>query len=650
MARKDMKGKPTNKLVSNAEIKRPAHRVNWASLRRVRWREIFDHLKAYKIDKQLPDNLPPRVRRRVLLLGDIVHLDRASGMMTIDTMTPHHEDIDKDGEPMLRQEAATRYRIVSPIEVPAVIEATYKNPGLGATRGVSTIYKLLSRSYLGISRKDVEQTLLRIAVYRSRLKPNAREIQPQLSDEPYPMSHVKIDLMDMGSVSGTKGNKGYNWLLNVVDMHSRFAWSIPIKTKHASIVAFELEKLFLVELRPSIASFSTIGSDQGGEFKADVIRLVAEFGLKFSRGSPYSSSTQGLVEAFNKTIRNMLARQTDESGTKAWLPFLDKTVGAYNRQKHSAHGMAPIEVMRGRKHVSALDAEVRRRLIKNAERMRRDAERFNAKRGTAQAVVDSASDINVGDFVRLAFQFMKAVKKRGRIAQKALMGREGTRGRQWTQEVYKVVKVKKRFGDAKVDAPRERWKYFVVDDEQMYRREALQKAADSTIKRANMATALTELYLPKGAATDRGSDRMPRAVKKYTEMSDAEIRKQYKREAEAEAFQGPRTRQAKADDQVTTRSRAGKTTDTAKADKRAPKKQTIAGKKTDAAKLKIMKNKYIAVKIGSRFKHIGKKNGDGDGLMYTVISIDYTGRGSVVAKSKTTEYNFKLSYVQKMIS
>jgi hypothetical protein len=136
--------------------------VNWASLRRVRWREIFDHLKAYKIDKQLPDNLPPRVRRRVLLLGDIVHLDRASGTMTIDTMTPHHEDIDKDGEPMLRQEAETRYRIVSPIEVLAVIEATYKNPGLGATRGVSKIYKLLSRSYLGISRK----TLLRIAVYR----------------------------------------------------------------------------------------------------------------------------------------------------------------------------------------------------------------------------------------------------------------------------------------------------------------------------------------------------------------------------------------------------------------------------------------------------------------------------------------------------
>jgi transposase InsO family protein len=224
------------------------------------------------------------------------------------------------------------------------------------------------------------------------------------------MSHVKIDLMDMSSVAKTKGNKEYNWLLNYMDMHSRFAWSIPLKTKHASVVACGLEKLVLVELWPSVAFFSTIGADQGSEFKADVIRLVANFGLTFSRGSPYNSSTQGLVEAFNKTLRNMLARQTDESGTKVWLHFLDKMVGAYNRQKHSAHGMAPIEVMRGRKHVSVLDAEVRRRLLKNAARMRRDAERWNAKRGRGQAVEDSRSDVNVGAFVQIAFASMKSVK------------------------------------------------------------------------------------------------------------------------------------------------------------------------------------------------------------------------------------------------
>ena len=81
------------------------------------------------------------------------------------------------------------------------------------------------------------------------------------------------------------------------------------------------------------------------------------------------------------------------------MPFLDKTGGAYNRQKHSAHGMAPIEVMRSRKHVSVLDAEMRRRLLKNTEHMRRNAERWDAKKGRGQAVEDSRSDVNIGYFV-----------------------------------------------------------------------------------------------------------------------------------------------------------------------------------------------------------------------------------------------------------
>ena len=152
----------------------PVHSVNWASLRRVRWREIYEPLGSYKINKELPKTLPKRVRRRVLLLGDIVHYE--GGMMTIDTLTPHHEDVDKNGKPMLKAVAPARHRIVDPAEIEQIIEAIYKNPGLGVTRGVSTIFKLLSRSYLGISRVDVEQTLQRIAVYRSRIKPNAREI------------------------------------------------------------------------------------------------------------------------------------------------------------------------------------------------------------------------------------------------------------------------------------------------------------------------------------------------------------------------------------------------------------------------------------------------------------------------------------------
>ena len=37
------------------------------------------------------------------------------------------------------------------------------------------------------------------------------------------------DLIDMREFS--KDNKGYNYLLNVIDIFSKYAWSIPLKTK-----------------------------------------------------------------------------------------------------------------------------------------------------------------------------------------------------------------------------------------------------------------------------------------------------------------------------------------------------------------------------------------------------------------------------------
>ena len=42
------------------------------------------------------------------------------------------------------------------------------------------------------------------------------------------------DLIDMKEFS--KDNKNYNYLLNVIDIFSKYAWSIPLKTKTASEV------------------------------------------------------------------------------------------------------------------------------------------------------------------------------------------------------------------------------------------------------------------------------------------------------------------------------------------------------------------------------------------------------------------------------
>ena len=49
------------------------------------------------------------------------------------------------------------------------------------------------------------------------------------------------DLIDMREFSNE--NKDYNYLLNVIDIFSKYAWSIPLKTKTASEVTKAFESI-----------------------------------------------------------------------------------------------------------------------------------------------------------------------------------------------------------------------------------------------------------------------------------------------------------------------------------------------------------------------------------------------------------------------
>jgi hypothetical protein len=94
-----------------------------------------------------------------------------------------------------------------------------------------------------------------------------REIKPILTSNP--MEFWEIDLLDFSKLNYEKQNNGFRFVLNVIDIFSKFLWSFPLKNKSASIVAFTLQNLFLVEGHPKI-----LGSDNGTEFKGEVDDLM----------------------------------------------------------------------------------------------------------------------------------------------------------------------------------------------------------------------------------------------------------------------------------------------------------------------------------------------------------------------------------------
>jgi hypothetical protein len=79
-----------------------------------------------------------------------------------------------------------------------------------------------------------------------------------------------MDLIDMQKYA--KSNFGYRYCLNIIDVFSKFLYSIPIKDKSAESISIELDKLFS---NPN-DRLNKLQSDNGLEFKNDLVKNVCK--------------------------------------------------------------------------------------------------------------------------------------------------------------------------------------------------------------------------------------------------------------------------------------------------------------------------------------------------------------------------------------
>ena len=61
---------------------------------------------------------------------------------------------------------------------------------------------------------------------------------------------------------GLRSNSGYRYLLTVIDVFSKYAWIVPLKTKTGKEVAMAFQKLFSSTNTPT----SRLWTDKGTEF------------------------------------------------------------------------------------------------------------------------------------------------------------------------------------------------------------------------------------------------------------------------------------------------------------------------------------------------------------------------------------------------
>ena len=83
------------------------------------------------------------------------------------------------------------------------------------------------------------------------------------------MGHLQMDLVNMSKFEAE--NNGYQWILTIIDVFSKYLWAIPLFTKDQISVSNALLQLFAIIGTPDV-----LQSDNGKEFNNGAIKPICQ--------------------------------------------------------------------------------------------------------------------------------------------------------------------------------------------------------------------------------------------------------------------------------------------------------------------------------------------------------------------------------------
>lgn len=146
----------------------------------------------------------------------------------------------------------------------------------------------------------------------------------------------QADLVEM--IAYESVNRNYKYILTVIDVFSKYAWAIPIKTKGAKDVSNGMAIVLSSKRVPK-----NLQTDHGKEFYNRSFKLLMD-SHEIHHYSTFSTKKAAIVERFNRTLKGMMWKAFSLTGTYKWLGLLPKLVKKYNNTKHRTIKMRPIDV------------------------------------------------------------------------------------------------------------------------------------------------------------------------------------------------------------------------------------------------------------------------------------------------------------------
>lgn len=157
-----------------------------------------------------------------------------------------------------------------------------------------------------------------------------------------PRTQYQVDLLDLSKYS--KFNKGFKWLMNGVDVHSRYAVSIPMKTKEIVSVLPAFKEIVSKLGAPENLNTDLEAAMMGPRFQS----YLKEEDIRHWKNDPEKKRNNSIVERFNRTIREVIQKYFSIRKTKNWVNVLPDIIENYNTTFHTGIDAIPKEVWSGK--------------------------------------------------------------------------------------------------------------------------------------------------------------------------------------------------------------------------------------------------------------------------------------------------------------
>ena len=143
----------------------------------------------------------------------------------------------------------------------------------------------------------------------------------------------QADLCDMSFKA--EDNDDHTFILTCIDCFSKYAWAIPLKSKHADEILRAFKEILKSGRKPK-----RLQTDKGKEFlNTKVQKFLSQHGIHFF--TTESETKASIVERFNRTMKGRTYKYFTAKNTYRYIDVLQSLVDGYNNTYHRSIKMKP---------------------------------------------------------------------------------------------------------------------------------------------------------------------------------------------------------------------------------------------------------------------------------------------------------------------